>query len=409
MSKENIIRTLQRALLVLVLTLVCIHEAWAQNNQNSSAGSGGAYDASVCDDPTIAINAQQQNATPYRDSTPTGQQDPLWAALYDLAQKYDDSNIDEAGVCLHASGVVFMVPTDRVGELTQLLGEIEASEPGGDTYSASDNNGSGGQPSGGTVPNPVPVTGGSPPNDTDPMPGPAGGIGWVPGPNPCINQSGSYNYCNNGPGARLPAGCTCNGSAPSGEKSLNRESGPQKPTQTQSKPPAPAPTHPTLLAIYKKMNDCLRAKLPYMPAFTPQDPYMTKALVAAEGSVAPSTPIDQVPFRSQVFILETAAALQAQAYHDQVYGPSKTDPNPTDAKDYLVGWFDRCVADAGIVPETTNLSPDNPPNAYAAFLGPGNQHSRLLKFISGYGTEMLAPTSLIPPWKPPPEPTTPAH
>jgi len=157
MSKESIVRTLRRALLVLVLASVCGHLAWAQNTQDNkalSAGSGGTYDASACNDPKIAINAQQQNATPYRDSTPTGEPDPLGAALYDLAQKYDDDNIDKASVCLHASGVVFMVPTDRVGELTQLLGEIEASQPGGDTYNASDNKGSGDQPGG------TPTTGG---------------------------------------------------------------------------------------------------------------------------------------------------------------------------------------------------------------------------------------------------------
>jgi len=214
-------RTLQRALLVFVLAPVPGHIAWAQSNQsngNLSAGSGGAYDASVCNDPTIAINAQQQNATPYRDATPTGQPDPLAAALYDLAQKYDLPFINRAGVCLHASGVVFMVPTDRVGELTQLIGEIDASQPRGDTYSSGDNNGSPGQPGGtpttggGATPNPAPVTGG-PPANYSPMPGPAGGIGYVPGPNPRI-AGGGYNYCNNGPGARLPPGCICNNPAP---------------------------------------------------------------------------------------------------------------------------------------------------------------------------------------------------
>ena len=66
--------------------------------------------------------------------------------------------------------------------------------------------------SGGT-PNPVPVTGGPPTNKSGPMPGPAGGIGYVPGPDPCI-AGGGYNYCNNGPGARLPPGCICKNPAP---------------------------------------------------------------------------------------------------------------------------------------------------------------------------------------------------
>jgi hypothetical protein len=186
-SKEDITRNLQRALLVLVLAQVCSHVALAQNNEALSSGSGGAYDASVCNDPTIAINAQQQSATPYRDATPTGQPDPLLAALYDLAQKYDNSNIDEASVCLHASGVVFMVPTNRVGELTQLLGEIEASEPGGDTYNASDKNGSGGQPGG------TPAVGGG----TPPSGGPSASAINV---NPC-----EPNYDMNNPAGRAAA------------------------------------------------------------------------------------------------------------------------------------------------------------------------------------------------------------
>lgn len=157
MSKESIVRTLQRALPLLVLLSVCGLSTLAQNSQSNeafSAGSGGAYDASVCDDPRIAIDAQQRNATPYRDSTPTGVPDPLATALKDLAQKYDNSNIDSPIPCVNAPGVVFLVPTDRVGELTQLLGEMEASQPGGDTYSSGDNNGSQGQPGG------TPTTGG---------------------------------------------------------------------------------------------------------------------------------------------------------------------------------------------------------------------------------------------------------
>jgi len=63
-------------------------------------------------------------------------------------------------------------------------------------------------PISGGKPNPVPVTGGPPTNKSGPMPGPAGGIGYVPGPDPCI-AGGGYNYCNNGPGGRLPPGCIC--------------------------------------------------------------------------------------------------------------------------------------------------------------------------------------------------------
>ncbi len=262
-------------------------------------------------------------------------------------------------------------------------------------------------PISGVTPNPVPVTGGPPTNESGPMPGPAGGIGYVPGPDPCI-AGGGYNYCNNGPGARLPAGCTCNNPSPSPEKGLRLNTGTSQPGTTGPTPETPTPAQAKLLAIYKKMNDCLRAKAPYMPVFTPQTPYMTKALVAAEGSVAPSTPIDQVPFRSQLFILETAEALQAQAYHDQVYGPSTKVPNAEDQKDNIVGWLDRCLADAGIAPQSEDTGPDNPGDAYAAFLGAAATQDRVRVFGNGYRTEMLTPLSLISPTPAPGTPKAPA-
>ncbi len=66
----------------------------------------------------------------------------------------------------------------------------------------------------GLPPTPPPPQGGPPPGYA-PTPGPAGGIGYVPGANPCLPQGpGGYDYCQNGPGARLPAGCVCSESQP---------------------------------------------------------------------------------------------------------------------------------------------------------------------------------------------------
>ena len=49
-----------------------------------------------------------------------------------------------------------------------------------------------------------------------PIPGPAGGINYTSGPDPCRPHGpGGYDYCANGPGARLPPGCSC-GSANGG-------------------------------------------------------------------------------------------------------------------------------------------------------------------------------------------------
>ena len=252
--------------------------------------------------------------------------------------------------------------------------------------------------SAGGTPNPAPTEGGPPASAGGLIPGPAGGKGYVPGPNACLPQGpGGYNYCANGPGARLPAGCTCDVTTPPAAKGVNRAPAPQQSTQTQTKKPAPAPAPPSLAAIYAKMNACLRAKVPYMPVFTQDAKYMTQARYAAQGTVPLSDTMDQIPFRSQVFILETAAAFQAQAYHDSKYGQSDRQTNPTIAQDSLVGWFGRCVSDAGIVPTGTNLDPTAPPNAYATFVGTDNAMARRFSFISGYGTEMLPPLSLLPP------------
>src|SRR5262249_37177204 len=80
---------------------------------------------------------------------------------------------------------------------------------------------SGAGPSGGQ-----PAGQGGPPNNQGgwpaggyraPMPGPAGGINYVAGADPCRPKGpGGYDYCANGPGARLPPGCFC-GSAGGGQ------------------------------------------------------------------------------------------------------------------------------------------------------------------------------------------------
>ena len=83
----------------------------------------------------------------------------------------------------------------------------------------------------GLPPTPAPTQGGPPPGYA-PMPGPAGGIGYTPGANPCAPFGpGGYDYCNNGPSARLPAGCVCSKSTPAPPAT--------KPTTTNKQPSNP--------------------------------------------------------------------------------------------------------------------------------------------------------------------------
>src|SRR5579871_662996 len=236
---RNLPRGLLRFLLGSGVLLLCGSVAWAQGAETFSAGEGGVYDASVCNDPRIAVLAKQQKATPYHDPNWNTPGDPLKEAVDILAQEYDNSNINRAGACANAPGVVYMVPTNLVPEVTKLVGQIETVEFGG---AGAGNNGTGGTLPGGTPAGGTPVGGtpsrgqpapggtnggpgnrGGPTNgrggpnydDTPRMPGPAGGIGYQPGPNPCLPKGpGGYDYCKNGPGARLPAGCFCDGPTP---------------------------------------------------------------------------------------------------------------------------------------------------------------------------------------------------
>lgn len=265
-------RNFQRALLAFGLAFFCAGPGWAQANvETFSAGSGGAYDASDCNDPSIATHAQQLNAVPYHDPNWNTPGDPLVATLRYLSKKYNDDDIDHAYACAHAPGVVFFVPTNRVAEVTKLIGQIEANVPGGT------NNGAGGTPSsgqlggtganggpggpggpGGSNGNNTPVNGGTTgnggpggnrggpgPNYRAPIPGPAGGIGYTPGPNPCLPKGpGGYDYCQNPSGTRKPPGCYCDGPPPPPQVANRPVPPPAKPRVGGGRP-APAATPAT--------------------------------------------------------------------------------------------------------------------------------------------------------------------
>jgi hypothetical protein len=400
------LRAFLHALLLFTLGLGFVGAGQAQNKEtfaagsgssgSTSAGPGGAYDASVCNDPRIPILAAQQHATPYHDPNWNTPGDPLEGALEILAQKYNNSNIDNAGACAHAPGVVYMVPTNLIPEVTKLIGQIETIESGGGgNNNAKGGTPSSGQPSGGpsgTNRNGQPIAGGTnggtsggsniggvngggPPANYAPMPGPAGGIGYQPGPNPCLPKGpGGYDYCANGPGARLPAGCYCDGPPDSGgAKGMDRK------TKLGPPPPPPPATRPNLLVIIKQMNDCLKAKLPYWEPANVQSQYMDMARQGASAAVR-STPPQMLDYQTQVFVVETAMAMQAQAVHDQKFGRPRAsapptfqntfDPadvrdysNPAYAPSYVAGWLERCLVTAGMQPTDNMLRP------YANFLG----------------------------------------
>ncbi len=134
----------------------------------------------------------------------------------------------EGSYCFYCSPINppikgIIVPTDQVGAAGQQGFRCGADQAdacmavcsGGTTFTPPP--GVQGGVGSGFKPGPVPnlksgVPMGGPPPGYAPTPGPAGGIGYVPGANPCLPQGpGGYDYCQNGPGARLPAGCVCGG------------------------------------------------------------------------------------------------------------------------------------------------------------------------------------------------------
>ena len=193
---------------------------------------------------------------------------------------------------------------------------------------------------------------------------------------------------------QLPVCTTIVEQPPTGPKSLNREPEPDQPAQSQSTPPA----SPNLLAIQKAMNTCLSARVPYWVATKIQSQYMQKARDAASASVR-STPPETLPYQTQVFLVETAMALQAQALHDSKYGQVEYDPtyphdtsNPAYAPYYLAGWLDSCVRRAGLEPLK------DPRPAYAQFTGLPVNDPRRFAYSSGYtyGTAPWTPATLQP-------------
>jgi hypothetical protein len=139
------------------------------------------------------------------------------------------------------------------------------------------------------------------------------------------------------------------------------------------------------------MSACLSAKVPYAIQATVQRAYLQEAFASGPPSTR-SGSLTQLPAESQIFMEETAMSLQAQAAHDSKYGPY----NATNELDYLVGWLDHCVYDAGLEQNFTYYTPQVPPAAYANFLGVPLTDPRIDMFSSGYFQNPLPPLQLMP-------------
>lgn len=256
----------------------------------------------------------------------------------------------------------------------------------------------------GLPPTPAPLQGGPPPGYA-PMPGPAGGIGYTPGPNPCVTNG--YDYCQNGPGARLPAGCSCSHTpAEGGAKAVNRvtttETGLPPSEETSSQTPI------DLSLINQTLTKCLSAKVPYWNGQTLKPQYLQMAQESTPTSAGDSANYGFAN-QAQVFTQERALALQAQAAHNNEYfkGLSGTALAQAQAKahatdqsefvDYMVGWFEYCLYGAGLETTYPDLSLDDPRQYYSLFIRTAVSDPRMSTFNSGYHDGTLAPLPMLPP------------
>jgi len=207
-------------------------------------------------------------------------------------------------------------------------------------------------------------------------PGMAGGGG--PGtPQTPGTQSGT-------PPGTMPEG------TPPGSKGVVRENPPPGQAPAKSSPP-------DIPAIEKAMSACLTKKLPYLAPLTLKPSFL--ALASAPAS-ARAAPFDQLPGESQVFLEETAMGLQAMVAHNNKYG--ENDYNDADSRDYLVGWLDDCLLNAGLQQDYTNDTTDDPRQAYGKFLSLPMSDQRVEMFNHGYqdGSSGLPPLPLTPPETP---------
>jgi hypothetical protein len=154
---------------------------------------------------------------------------------------------------------------------------------------------------------------------------------------------------------------------------------PVKPPPSKTKLAAPT----NLPQFDRAMSACLAAKVPYLPQPTGPAPAWAPA---------------QLPSEAQIFKEETAMALQAQAAHDAKYNGNEY--NAAEAQDYMVGWLDHCLLNAGLQQDYTNNSPDDPRVQYAQYLGVPLTDRRVSLFSNGYSENTLPPLPLMAPYTP---------
>jgi hypothetical protein len=196
--------------------------------------------------------------------------------------------------------------------------------------------------------------------------------------------------------------------SPPGTKSLSRSptsgtptsGGPASGAPTSTPAPAkPATPPPNMAAVDKTIETCLNKYEPYLNAQALLPAYMEMALYSAPPSVK-AVPFAQLPSQSQIFLEESAWALQVQATHDVKYGGNEY--NPAQAQDYMVGWLDLCLFWSNRQPSDFGQPAPDPRDEYAKYLGVPLMDNRIDLFSNGGQDFFLPPLPLMPPRTSPP-------
>ncbi|MFO1426414.1 MAG: hypothetical protein U1F11_05465 [Steroidobacteraceae bacterium] len=246
-------------------------------------GSGGdAYDASACQDPQIAVLEQRRNVRAYRDTDGR-----VGIAAHALARELGDPSIDRGGVCLHASGIVYLIPRAQDERFAAMLQELRSGGEGGGAGGGNDSAGGGSKnlrvhrtPVGTTDPGTHWISrSGCPfPPDIDPARQDPG----IPlearinGAEAAMDQR--QRLCRQGQGYLVPGGCALHCVA---EPTTPRAGDPPRPAEA----PRPARTSrpPRTDDLLTAMDRCLREKSGF--AF-----YRTPRISYVKGTPTPATP-----------------------------------------------------------------------------------------------------------------------
>jgi hypothetical protein len=182
---------------------------------------------------------------------------------------------------------------------------------------------------------------------------------------------------------------------PPGAKGISRT--PATPSGNGTQPPAGA----DIATLDKTMNACLREHVPYWKQQAVDPASMAAARTLFLPDAKQSTPMNELPANSQIFLEAAAYGVQAFNAHTSYYGLDSGAGiykySLQDAADYMTGWLYHCMYRAQLTPQSSNFSANDPPLLYSQFLDVPETDARVNLFSSGFKEDTLPPLPMLPP------------